>query len=93
VYNEKQGIAWWQINDNAARPRRFDESEAQHILEPQYRYLMVTHDLDPVPLRVRKDWVGLRRGNVIETDANGWRLDYYLHPKTHLPLRVAIPLG
>ena len=93
VMNQKKGIAWWQIRENEAKARRFDESEAYQILEIQFRYLMVTHDLDPVPLRVRKEWVGLKRVSVIETDVKGWRVDYFLDPKTHLPLRVDMPIG
>src|SRR5207245_11468610 len=38
--------------------------------------------------RVRKEWLGLKRVDVVEVDANGWPVDYYLDPKTLLPIQV-----
>lgn len=93
VSNARQEIVWWQIDGNEARPRKYIDEDVYRNLLPQFIYLMVTSELDPVPLRVRKEWIGLKRVDVIETDANGWRVDYYLDPKTYLPVRVALPLG
>lgn len=39
-------------------------------------------------MRLRKEWLGLKRVDVIEVAANGWPVDYYLDPKTLLPIQV-----
>jgi len=92
VSNGKKGIVWW-LPLLEARPRNYEAEDVYRNLLPQSLYLMVTHELDPVPLRVRKEWVGLKRLNVVETEAQGWRVDYFLDSKTHLVVRVELPLG
>lgn len=93
VTNATKDISWWQPQGHDNNPRKYNDDDAYEILLPQFLYLMVSHYLDPVPLRVRKQWMGLKRVEVVETDANGWRIDYYLDSKTHLPVRVVLPLG
>jgi hypothetical protein len=93
VSNVKRGIVWWQNEGNPARPRKYIAEDVYLNLLPQFIYLMITHDIDPVPVRSRKEWIGLRRVDVVETDTNGWRVDYYLDSKTHLPVKVVLPLG
>ena len=93
VSNAKKGIVWWQIHGNAAKPRKYEAEDVYRNLHAQVIYLLVTSDIDPVPLRLRKEWLGLKRVDVIEVEAQGWRVDYYIDPKTHLPLRVVLPNG
>ena len=93
VSNATKEIVWWQIQGNEARPRKYEEEDVYRNWLPQVMYLLVTSDVDPVPVRLRKEWIGLKRVDVIEVEAQGWRVDYYIDPKTHLPLRVVLPLG
>src|SRR5882724_8314816 len=93
VRNAKLGITWWQPNGSLAKPIKYSEEDVYLNLLPQFLYLMVTHDIDPIPLRARKERIGLKRVDVVETDTNGWRVDYYLDAETHLPVRAVLPLG
>lgn len=93
VSNARKGIVWWQLQGNEARPRKYEAEDVYRNLLQQFIYLLVTSDVDPVPLRLRKEWIGLKRVDVIEAEAQGWRVDYYIDPKTHLPLRVVLPNG
>jgi hypothetical protein len=92
VSNARKGIVWWQILDKT-KPRKYEAEDVYRNLRPQFIYLLVTSDVDPVPLGMRKEWIGLKRVDVIEVEAQGWRVDYYIDPKTHLPLRVVLPNG
>lgn len=91
VRNARRGVSWWQPNGSAAQELKYDENDAYGNLKAQLVYLLVTRDIEPTPLRSRKGWSGLRRVDVVETDAKGWRVDYYLDTDTHLPLRVTLP--
>jgi hypothetical protein len=92
VSNAKTGIVWWQVS-NEAKPRKYQEEDVYRNLSQQFIYLLVTSEVDPVPLGLRKEWIGLKRVDVIEVEAKDWRVDYYIDPKTHLPLRVVLPNG
>jgi hypothetical protein len=92
VYNAKRAITWWLPRDSAI-PRKSLPDDACSNIIAQFMYLMVTSWLDPNPLRTRKEWVGLKRVDVVEVDASGWRVDYYLDPKTYLPFQVVSPYG
>ena len=62
-------------------------------LVAQFTYLLVTRWLEPKPLSARKERVGFKRVDVLEVDAGGWRVDYYLDPQTHLPIKLVAPAG
>lgn len=90
IFNGKLNLVWWQPNTSPAQLRHLkagDEDDSL-IREAQFVLLLETKWLKPTPLRVRNDWLGLKRVNVIETDTAGWRVDYFLDPKTHLPVRI-----
>jgi hypothetical protein len=89
VYNGRHSIRWWQRNDYPGKAASDIEDAAEYLKEAQFTYLMVTRWLEPKPLRVRKEWIGLKRVDVVETDVDGWRVDYYLDARTHLPIKVA----
>lgn len=91
IINAKRGITWSQSNGHPAHQLRYDADNAYTNLLPQFLYLLVTRDIDPTPLRSRKGRVGLRRADVVEVDASGWRVDYYLDPDTHLPIKLVLP--
>ncbi len=93
ISNAELGIVWWQPNGSLAKPIKYSEEDVYLNLLPQFLYLMVTHDIDPIPLRARKERIGFKRVDVVETDTNGWRVDYYLDAATHLPVRAVLPLG
>lgn len=93
VRNVRRGLTWWQLNGNPAKLIKPDDEDAYLIILPQIVYLIMTKELDPIPLRSRKAWLGSKRVDVVEVDANGWRVDYYLNPKTHLPIKVVLPFG
>jgi hypothetical protein len=92
VYNAKRAITWWLPRDSAI-PRKSLPDDACSNTIAQFMYLMVTSWLDPKPLHTRKEWIGLKHVDVVEVDANGWRVDYYLDPKTYLPFQVVSPYG
>lgn len=91
IVNAKRGITWWQTNGHPAHQLKYDANDLYRSLLPQFLYLLVTRDIDPTPLRSRKGRVGLRRADVVEADASGWRVDYYLDPDTHLPIKLVLP--
>jgi hypothetical protein len=93
VRNVRRGISWWQLNGNPAKLIKPDDEDAYLIILPQIVYLIISKELNPVPLRSRKAWLGLKRVDVVEVDAKGWLVDYYLDPKTHLPIKVVLPFG
>ena len=93
VANARLGTTWWQVDGLPARVLRPDDDDAYLMLLPQILYLTTTKEMDPTPLRSRKAWLGVKRVDVVEVDAKGWRVDYYLDPKTHLPVRVVLHLG
>jgi hypothetical protein len=88
IYNGRRNITWWQVDSGQAHTIRDTEDDISRIREAQFTHLMLTRWLEPKPLRVRKEWIGLKRVDVVETDVEGWRVDYYLDPKTHLPIKV-----
>jgi hypothetical protein len=92
IYNGRKAIIWWLPSGRGpAKPSKsLDNSE--NIIA-QFTYLLVTNWLEPKPLRIRKAWIGLKRVDLLEVDANGWRVDYYLDPKTHLPMQVISAYG
>jgi hypothetical protein len=93
ICNEKLDRCWWQLNGDSAKPRKTNEDDIYLNLLPQFIFLMESSDLRPIPVRSRKGWNGLDRMDIVEADANGWRLDYYLNSKTHLPIKVVLPNG
>lgn len=96
VYNHGKAITWWlpsTTNVAQAIPRERKGDDPSSNIIAQFLYLMVTNWMDPKPLRVRKERLGLKRLDVIEVDANGWPVDYYLDPKTLLPIQVVSAYG
>jgi hypothetical protein len=88
VYNGKRNISWWQVDSGTPHPSNDTESDIYFMKQAQFTFLLMTRWLEPKPLRARKDWIGLKRVDVVETDVGGWRVDYYLDPKTNLPTQV-----
>src|SRR5205085_10141357 len=84
---------WWQTNGHEASPKRSDEVDAAQNLMAQFTYLLVTQWLEPKPLSARTEHIGFKRVDVVEVDANGWRIDYYLDTKTHLPIKIVSAHG
>jgi hypothetical protein len=96
IFNHKRAVTWWlppRGHQAQAMPLQRGGDDPSDNIIAQFLYLMVTNWLNPIPLRARKEWVGLKRVDVIEVDAKGWRVDYYLDPKTHLPFQVVSPYG
>lgn len=60
------------------------------IDEAQYFYLMETRWIKPAPISVRKDTIGFKQVDVVVTELEGKRIEYYLSRKTHLPQRITI---
>jgi hypothetical protein len=92
VYNAKRAITWWLPRESAIPRKSLPDDGSSNIIA-QFMYLMVTSWLDPKPLRTRKERIGLKGVDVVEVDANGWRVDYYLDPKTFLPIQVVSAYG
>lgn len=90
IYNGQLGVNWWQPGNHPAQFRRSKPENMDDIglKRAQFTLMLATRWLEPKPMRARKDWLGLKRVDVVETDADGWRVDYYLDPKTHLPVKV-----
>jgi hypothetical protein len=64
----------------------FNQSEG--LGRAQHLYLLETKWVKPVPIRVTNDLIGRKRVDVIQTEVDARRVDYYLDRKTHLPQRV-----
>lgn len=94
VHNGPRGVTWW-LPPNGATARQ-SESSADDLSAPlvaQFTYLLVTRWLEPRPLSARRERLGLRRVDVLEVDAGGWLVTYYLDPETHLPVKLIAPEG
>lgn len=90
IYNGEAGVSWWQPRPHPAQLIRLKPGHENDmaIRRAQFTLLLTTRWLEPKPLRARKAWLGLKRVDVVETDAGGWRVDYYLDPKSRLPVKV-----
>jgi hypothetical protein len=71
--------------------RKFGSREG--IDEAQYLYLMETKWIKPNPISLRKDRIGLKPVDVLETELGDKRILYFLNRKTHLPQRVDVFRG
>ena len=60
------------------------------IDQAQYLYLMESKWIRPTPVSVRKDRIGFKPVDVLETQLDDKRILYFLNRKTHLPQRVAV---
>lgn len=71
-------------------PRNPDQyfNQSEGLARIQYLYLMETKWIKPVPVRATKGSLELQVVDVVQTDVNGKRVDYYLDRETHLPRRV-----
>ncbi|SRR6266498_209880 len=58
------------------------------IDEAQYLYLMETRWIQPTPVSARKDSIGFKTIDVVVTQLEDKRIEYYLSRETHLPQRV-----
>ena len=59
------------------------------ILRAQFRYLMESRWVRPVPLSASKERRGARPVDVVRTLVNGERVDFVLDGKSHLPLEFS----
>ncbi|HEV2882338.1 MAG TPA: hypothetical protein VGX24_13740 [Pyrinomonadaceae bacterium] len=59
------------------------------ILRAQFRYLMESRWVRPVPLSASKERRGFGRVDVVRTLVNGERVDFVLDGKSHLPLEFS----
>ena len=69
-------------------PASVGDEDDTALKRVQFTLLLMTRWLEPDPLRARKARLGLKRVDVVETDADGRRVDYYLDPESHLPVKV-----
>jgi hypothetical protein len=88
VYNAKRSVSWWQEGADAAQVERDTETASEAMKEALFTFLLHSKWINAQPLRIRKERTGLKRLDVVETDVDGWRVDYYLNSTTHLPLKV-----
>jgi hypothetical protein len=58
------------------------------LIEDPVIYLMETNWVRPVPVAARTEGQGRKGLDVIETNVDGLRVDFYLSPRTHLPIRL-----
>jgi hypothetical protein len=94
IRNGRRHVTWWlPPSGEPAIPGKGSADDVSESIVAQFTYLMVTRWLEPKPLIERKERLGLKRVDVVEVDANGWLVDYYLDPKTHLPIKVVAPEG
>lgn len=87
AYNGKRKVAWWQTDAHEAQVQDI-ETSASLIKKAQFTLLLVTRWLEPKPFGMRKERIGLKHVDVVQTDVDGWRVDYYLDSSTHLPSKV-----
>ena len=63
-------------------------SQGEGVARVQYLYLLETRWVTPAPMSLRRDSIGLKSVDIVQTQVAGRRVDYYLDRKTHLPKRV-----
>ncbi len=60
----------------------------QYLIQDPVIYLMETNWVRPVPESVRTEGKGKKQLDVIETEIGNLRVDFYLDPKTRLPVKL-----
>lgn len=60
------------------------ETWTQYLIQDPFIYLLETEWVRPVPLRARAEG----KLDVVETEVGNLRVDFYLHRKTRLPVRI-----
>jgi hypothetical protein len=63
-------------------------NQGEGPIRVQYLYLLETKWIKPTPVRMTREYIGLKSVDVVQTQVAGRRVDYYLDRKTHLPQRV-----
>lgn len=77
LFNRDLGVVWWQPNTSPAQLRHLkagDEDDTP-IKEAQFVLLLESQWLKPTLLKTRKNRLGLKLVDVVETDVGGWRVD------------------
>jgi hypothetical protein len=87
IFDFKQRVAW---GDGGRLPENFVDD--YFMLEGQLLFLLESASVKPDPVAVRRDTVGVRAVDVVETRLSSARIraDYYLDRESHLPLRVVV---
>ena len=61
------------------------------IVQIQLYFLLETQWVKPEPVKLYSGLVGHQAVDIVQTLANGYRVDFHLDKKSHLPLKVAFP--
>jgi hypothetical protein len=89
IYNGKLGVNWWRVDDFPTVFRKSNKDDAAWMRFRQIQLLLFSGSAEPTPISARKKRDGFKKVDVVQTDWDGWRIDYYLDPKSHLPVKVA----
>lgn len=90
---------WWNWSDMRPSPLGTDAgrwvvdtpNNRYHLMRDQLYYLMETRWVKPVPVSVRKEVLDGVRVDVVRTQVQeGYDAEFFLHPKTHLPMEVRV---
>ena len=73
--------------------RRKGVEPDEGLVQAQLLYLLETRWVKPTPVGVTREWVGLKKVDVLHARFQDKRVDYFLDGKTHLPVRVSIFYG
>jgi hypothetical protein len=91
LFDFEKGIGYLSSNGRPApRLERADllEDFRYRFREAQFIYLLETEWVRPMPVRARRERIGFKKVDVVETTVDGARVDFYLDRETHLPFRI-----
>lgn len=92
MYNLDRNLFYLASLSDPESPRRSERMPDHEwaIVQPQLLYLMETEWARPVPISATRSRIGRQPANIVQTRINDRRVDFALHPTSHLPLNVSI---
>ncbi len=92
--NLERNLFYSVSSDNPETPRRSERnsenSEGLSIIQAQLLYLMETEWVRPVLTGATRGRIGRQPVDIVHTLVNNRRVDFALHPTSHLPVNVSI---
>jgi hypothetical protein len=84
VVNRDKHLEWYSWGAEATKPLRENTNTLYLMAQYQYVYFLETAFVQPRPTRV----TSAGQFDLVETDVDGQRVDFYLDRNSHLPLRI-----
>lgn len=89
-FDIERGLKYLTYPNDPESPRKLKTypRERHFLFETQLVYLMETKWLKPVPLKTWAARIGFKKVDVVQTNTNRERVDFYLDRESHLPVKL-----